>query len=51
MWLTLPMCCVWCRHEWRAVFPLWTAALECPDCGEFTPVIYVTIPGLPLVVG
>lgn len=25
--------CVGCRHEWQAVAPVGTEALECPSCG------------------
>jgi hypothetical protein len=32
--------CVICSHEWTAVFPDGTEALECPKCGYFTPLNY-----------
>lgn len=30
-----PALCLSCRHEWRAVAPVGTTALQCPKCSRY----------------
>ena len=33
-WTTQRACCLYCAHEWIAVFPSECESLECPKCGQ-----------------
>ena len=37
-WIADKVKCLACGYEWVAVYPVGATVLECPTCGEMTPI-------------